>query len=84
MYIVLMNTISVSKLKENPANAVYQATSYPLAIQSRNKVKAYLIGKDLYESLVKYIENYIDSVAAANADLSKGRDFEDIAKELGI
>ncbi|MBU1322460.1 type II toxin-antitoxin system Phd/YefM family antitoxin, partial [Patescibacteria group bacterium] len=47
-----MTTISVSELKANPAAAINQALDYPLAVLSRSKVKAYLVGKDLFEKLL--------------------------------
>lgn len=79
-----MNTISVSKLKTNPSKAILQAEDLPLAIQKRNNTKAYLVGKNLYEKLVSFIEDYIDKVAIENTDFSKGRDIEEVFDELGI
>ena len=58
--LIYMNSISISDLKINPSKAIDFATDFPLAIQNRNKVKAYLLGKDLYEKMVSYIENMID------------------------
>lgn len=68
----------------NPSKAILDATQYPVAIESRNKVKAYLIGKEIYEKLISYIENFIDAKEVTNTDFSKGRDLEQVAKELGI
>ena len=79
-----MTSISISKLKENPSKAINLASEYPLAVENRNHIKAYLIGKDLYEKFVEFVEEYIDIQAVRNADTSKGRDFEEVAKELGI
>jgi len=79
-----MTRISVSKLKENPSAAIGLAEDYPVAIENRSKVKAYIIGKDLYEKLVSYLEEYADSKVIENTDFSKGTDFEKVAKELGI
>ena len=79
-----MNNISVSKLKANPAKAIYMATDYPVAIENRNETKAYLIGKNLYEKMIAYIEDYIDFEAVKSADFSKGKDLEKVAKELGL
>lgn len=79
-----MDTISITQLKTNPARAISDASDYPVAIESRNKVKAYLVGKEIYEKLISYIENFIDGKEVAKTDFSKGRDFEEIAKELGI
>ena len=42
------------------------------------------MGKDLYEKLVSYIENYIDRKAVQETDFSKGKDFEKVAEELDI
>lgn len=79
-----MDTISISQLKMNPSKAILDATQYPVAIESRNKVKAYLVGKEIYEKLISYIENFIDAKEVAKTDFSKGRDLEQVAKELGI
>ena len=79
-----MNNLSISKLKENPAKAIYQASEHPVAIENRNDVQAYLIGKELYEKMVSYIEDHIDDKAVKDADLSKGKPFEEVAKDLGL
>jgi len=79
-----MDAISISQLKTNPARAIFEAESSPLAIEKRNTVKAYLIGKNLYEKLVSYIEDYIDVQTVKTTDFSKGKDFEKVATELGI
>lgn len=79
-----MNSISISQLKINPSQAIAKASDYPLAVENRNDIKAYLIGKTLYEKIISYIEDYIDKQAVNNADFSKGKDFEDVAKDLGI
>lgn len=77
-------SISVSELKTNPASAIEQALDIPLPIQKRNKVKAYLVGKDLFEKIVAYIEDYIDRSTIKKTDFSKGRDFEKVVRELGV
>jgi len=79
-----MINVSISQLKTNPAKAIAQAADYPLAVASRNKVKAYLVGKDIYEKMLSYIEDYIDAKAVKEADISQGRDFEEVAEELGV
>lgn len=79
-----MNTISISNLKTNPAKAIVSAEEFPLAVKKRDKIKAYLIGKDLYEKIVSYIENFIDTSTINKTDFAKGRDFEKVTKELGI
>jgi len=79
-----MTTISISKLKENPSKAIFQALDYPLAIENRNKISAYLIGKELYEKFVSYLENRLDTAVVEKTDFKKGKDFELLAKELGV
>jgi PHD/YefM family antitoxin component YafN of YafNO toxin-antitoxin module len=79
-----MNVVTVSELKANPAKAINKAANVPLAIQKRNKTKAYLVGKELFEKIVALIEESQDIDQVEAADYSKGRDFEDVAEELGI
>jgi PHD/YefM family antitoxin component YafN of YafNO toxin-antitoxin module len=79
-----MNSVSISQLKTHPSKAIAGALDYPVAVESRNKVKAYLIGKDLYEKIASYIEDHVDRKAIEETDFSKGEDFEKVAQELGI
>ena len=79
-----MTTISVSELKANPAAAINQALDYPLAVLSRSKVKAYLVGKDLFEKLLDYLEDISDRKVIAKTDFSKGESLDKVAKELGL
>ena len=79
-----MNSVSISQLKMNPSQVIAKAADYPVAVENRNNIQAYLIGKNLYEKIISYIENYIDKQAVDSTDFSKGRDFEDVAKDLGI
>lgn len=79
-----MNTISISQLKTHPAKVIAQADDYPVAVKNRNEVKAYLMGKELFEKIVSYIENYLDKEAVRKTNFKKGRDFEEVAKELMI
>ena len=79
-----MSDVSISGLKVNPAKVIRKAEDIPVAIKKRNKIKAYLIGKSLYEKLVSFIEDFIDEGAVKSTDFSKGKDFEEIAKDLGI
>lgn len=79
-----MSNISISQLKTRPAKAIRDAGDYPVAIKKRNEIKAYLIGKELYEKLLSYIEDYIDRKAVSATDFKKGKDFENLAEELGI
>ncbi len=79
-----MNTISISQLKVSPSKAIQDAADWPLAIENRNNIEAYLIGRDLYEKLVAYIENSLDRQAIDETDFKKGRDFESLARELSL
>jgi len=79
-----MINVSISELKINPSKIITEALDYPVAVQNRNKVQAYLIGKDLYEKLVLYLEDYLDRQVIKNTDFKKGKDFEKVAQELGI
>jgi len=79
-----MNTISISQLKTNPASAILAASEYPVAVSNRNKTTAYLIGKELYERLITYMENYLDKKAVTETDFSKRKEFDKIAQELSI
>jgi len=79
-----MNSISISDLKTNPASAINEASDIPVAIKKRNKTRAYLVGKELFENIVAYIEDYTDRSVIQKTNFSKGRDFERIAEELGV
>lgn len=79
-----MSDISISQFKTRPAKALREAVDYPVAIKKRNEVKAYLIGKDLYEKIVSYMEDYVDRRTVETTDFSKGKSFEKVAEELGI
>lgn len=79
-----MTSLSISQLKTNPRQAILAALDYPVAIESRNQVQGYLVGKNLYEKIIAYIEDFIDQSAVRHTDFSKGRDFESVAKKLGI
>ncbi len=79
-----MTTTSISQLKMNPSSVIAQATDYPVAVHNRNEVQAYLIGKNLYEKMLAFIEDYLDTTAVKKTDFSKGKDFEAVAKDLGI
>lgn len=79
-----MTTATISQLKINPSSVIAQAVDYPVAIANRSKIQAYLIGKNLYERMISFIENYADTAVVKKTDFSKGRDFEKVAKDLGI
>lgn len=79
-----MTTISISELKVNPSAAIRKASEYPVAVENRNEVTAYLVGKQLFERFIDYLEDREDRAAVAGADFSKAKDFERIARDLGI
>ncbi len=79
-----MNTTSISQLKINPSAVISMAADYPVAVENRNKIQGYVLGKNLYEAMVTFIENYIDKKAFKNADFSKGRKAEDVFRDLGL
>lgn len=79
-----MNNISISQLKVNPSKFIDLAGDYPVAVEKRNKIQAYLVGKNLFEKIIDYLENYIDQKAIEQTDFKKGRDFEKVAAQLRI
>ena len=79
-----MNTISVSQLKLNPAAALNLAEDYPVQITGRNEVRGYLVGKDIYEKMLSWIEDGMDVVALAKSEYPKGKKAEDLMVELGL
>lgn len=79
-----MTSVSISQIKINPSYAISQAEEFPVAVESRNQIKAYLIGRELYEKMMNYIENYIDKKTVSETDFQNGKDFEQVAAELGI
>lgn len=79
-----MTTITVSELKINPSAAIRRATDYPVAVENRNEITAYLVGKQLFERFLAYLEDREDRAVVEQADFSKGKDFEDVVRSLGI
>lgn len=79
-----MHNISISQMKVNPSRFISLANDYPVAVDKRNKIQAYLVGKDLFEKIVSYLENYSDQKAISQTNFKKGRDFEKIASQLDI
>lgn len=79
-----MVTASISDLKTKPASIIAQAADYPVAIQNRGKTKAYLVDKEIFDKMVAYLEDEVDAKAVRETDFSKGRDFEEVARELGL
>ena len=79
-----MPSVSITELKTNPSAVLSRAEDFPVAIQRRNKTAGYVLGKDLFEKLVLFLEDQEDKKIIEHTDFSKGRDFEELAKELGI
>lgn len=79
-----MTTTSISQLKMNPSAVIAQAMDYPVAVQSRNTVTGYVMGKRLFERFTAYLEDKLDAATVAKTDFSKGKDFEAVARDLGI
>ena len=79
-----MDTISISQLKTHPAKIIEEALDYPVSITNRNKTQAYILGAQLYEKIISYLEDFVDTKAVNEADFSKRKDFENVAKKLGI
>lgn len=68
----------------NPSAVIAQAADYPVAVENRSKVTAYVVGKRLFESLTASLEDRLDAAAVAKADFSQRKDFEKVARDLGI
>ncbi len=79
-----MNAISVSQLKTNPSGAIGLAADYPLSIKNKGQTTAYLIGNQLFNKIIAYLENVSDKKTVQETNFGKGRNFEDLATELGI
>ena len=79
-----MNSISISQLKVNPSAAIASAADFPIAVENHGKAQAYLVGRDLYEALVSRLEDVIDNKVILETDYKKGKNFEDVASELGL
>lgn len=82
--LLVMDTVTISQLKMQPSKVIARSLDYPVAVEKRNEVKAYLIGKELYEKVMRLLEDYVDKAVVKKTNFSKGRDFEAVAKELGI
>jgi len=79
-----MTGVSITDLKINPSRVLASAEDYPVAVLRRNKTTGYIVSKAMFEKLVEFVEDHIDRKAIEEADYSKSRDFEEIARELGI
>jgi len=78
------NAVSISQLKTNPSKVISQSADYPVVVEKRNKVKAYLVGKDLFEMIVSHLEDYSDKKVIEKTDFTKGKDFETVARDLNL
>ena len=79
-----MNVVSISELKTNPNSVLSSANDYPVAIKKRNKTTGYVVGKDIFEKLISFVEDYIDRKAIDEADYKKGTTLEKVINELGL
>jgi len=79
-----MTNVSISQLKSNPSTIVDQANDYPIAIKNRSNITGYILGKQLFEAMVKSLENSIDLQEAKSADLDTAVGFEELATQLSI
>ena len=79
-----MTSVSISQLKKNPSDVFSSAEDYPVAVQRRNKTAGYVVSKAMFEKLVEFVEDFVDRKAIKETDYSKGRDFEEIAADLGL
>ena len=79
-----MTNLNISDLKTNPSNAILLAEDFPVGILNRNDIKAYLVGKKLFEQLISYLEDSFDTSIIRSTDFDKGQDFETFAKKLGV
>lgn len=79
-----MTSVSISQLKVNPTAVLAQAQDFPVQVRNRDKTAGYFLGKDLFEKIMVYLEDIEDAKVIAKTDFSKGTDFEEFAKELGL
>lgn len=79
-----MTSISITNLKANPSSAISASFDYPVAIKNRDKIQSYLIGKGLFERMVSFIEDRIDSKAVEEADYKNAVGLDDVIKDLEL
>jgi len=79
-----MDTVTISQLKIKPAQVLASADDYPVAVENRSRITAYVIGKVLFDKITSFIEDYIDKEAIKTTDFKKGKNFEQVAEELEI
>lgn len=79
-----MTTISISQLKTHPSKIISLSLDYHVAVEKRNKVQAYIVGKEMFEKLTLFLEDRIDRKAVKETDFRKGKNFEAVARQLGL
>lgn len=79
-----MTSISISDFKKNPTNVLVSAEDYPVAVLNRNKTAGYVVGKDMFEKLVDFVEDYVDKKSIEKADYKNTTPLNDLVKELGL
>jgi len=79
-----MTQTTISNLKARPASVIADAESFPVAISSHSRITSYILGKELFESLVAYVEDSLDKLAIDTTRGRRGKSFEKVARELGI
>lgn len=76
--------MSISQLKTNPAKALRLADDTPLTILNRNQIAGYLLSPDVYEALVEYIENSIDTKAVEDSENDTSKPLEETLEKIGL
>ena len=60
--------------------ALARKSKEPIGILRNNKLEAYLIDAKTLEALERVVEDYLDTKAVQKADVSSGKNFEDLEK----
>lgn len=79
-----MTSVSITQLKQNPSAVLSAADDFPIAVQNRSRTAGYVVGKDIFEKLILFLEDLEDKKTIKSINLGDKRDFEDFARELGI
>ena len=79
-----MDAISVSQLKTNPSGAIGLAADYPLSIKNKGQTTAYLIGNQLFNKIIAYLENVSDKKTVQETNFGKGRNLVVVGYLVGI
>ena len=79
-----INIVNITDLKISPSKIIKQAEDYPVLVKKGKQSKAYIVGKEIFEKLISFLEDAIDRQEVEKADFKKALDFEKVAKELGI